>query len=508
MHDSGFVVANDIADQYHFGSAVTLGLGGVADGLHIAFIQMLEACQLYACRVAGAARFEIVGDLDDGRHGFPHLAEEFQTDGTGDRRHLVQYPAGSDDDAVGAFLLDARHAAEEFVGDILAQADLAAGGTGQGERFFIEQFLAARIKTAQAEFHLFLLMDLAEVVVETFDFQPVAVRIDHSPPGQVVERGTPQHGLLAAGVHGDVAADAGGRSRGRVHGKDAASQRGSLRYAVGDHAGAGADGGVGLAVAREDDFLYRPQIDQFFRIDDGRVGRQRHGAAGVAGAAATRNDGQSGFDAAAHEMADFFLGVRVENDEGVFDAPVGGVGDMRHPSQAVEGDVVAPGMLAQRLHYLAPHLLGFREAGGKTHDGVFRCNHQALHLGRAHRIFLLAFDTALLDFTQTVAQCLDQRIAALRVGQQIIFQVRVALYHPHVAEDFVQHACRSAGNAFGAQLVEHFPQFAAEQTDDDLAVRKGGVVVGDFAQAGGHGQATGICQRVDFSVLRYNTRPG
>ena len=60
----------------------------------------------------------------------------------------------------------------------------------------------------------------------------------------------------------------------------------------------------------------------------------------------------------------------------------------------------------------------------------------------------------------------------------------------------------------GVSTLSSANAFAAEQTDDDLAVRKGGVVVGDFAQAGGHGQATGICQRVDFSVLRYNTRPG
>jgi hypothetical protein len=31
--------------------------------------------------------------------------------------------------------------------------------------------------------------------------------------------------------------------------------------------------------------------------------RQRHGAAGVAGAAAARDDGQAGFDAAAHQVA-------------------------------------------------------------------------------------------------------------------------------------------------------------------------------------------------------------
>jgi hypothetical protein len=55
-------------------------------------------------------------------------------------------------------------------------------------------------------------VDLAEVVIDAVDLQPVAVRIDHLPPGQVVERRAPQHGLLATGIHGDVAADAGGEA--------------------------------------------------------------------------------------------------------------------------------------------------------------------------------------------------------------------------------------------------------------------------------------------------------
>ena len=45
-------------------------------------------------------------------------------------------------------------------------------------------------------------------------------------------------------------------------------------------------------------------VDQLFGVDDDRQRRQRHGAAGVAGTAATRDDGQAGFDTAAHQMAD------------------------------------------------------------------------------------------------------------------------------------------------------------------------------------------------------------
>jgi hypothetical protein len=73
--------------------------------------------------------------------------------------------------------------------------------------------------------------------------------------------------------------------------------------------------------------------------------RQRHGAAGVAGAAAARDDGQAQFEAALDQAGDLFLGVRGQHHERVFDAPVGGVGHVRDARQAVELDVV---LLRQR----------------------------------------------------------------------------------------------------------------------------------------------------------------
>jgi hypothetical protein len=246
LHHRVLVVADDVADQHHLGPAVAARLGGVADRLHVALVEVLEAGELHARGVAGAARLEEVGDLDDRRHRLAHLAEELQAHRARDRRHLVQHPARGHDEAVGAFLLHARHAAEELVGDVLAEADLAAGGARHGEDLLAERGVGQAVEAAQAEAHGLLLVDLAEVVVEALDLQPVAVGRDHLPPRQVVERGAPQHGLLAAGVHGDVAADAGGARRGRVDREHAAGERRRLGDALGDHAGAGADGGVGL----------------------------------------------------------------------------------------------------------------------------------------------------------------------------------------------------------------------------------------------------------------------
>ena len=130
----------------------------------------------------------------------------------------------------------------------LPRPSLAAGRAGHGGSLR-QRLVALASKRLRRKRDGFLLVDLAEVVVEALDLQPVAVRRDHLPPGQVVEAVPPQHGLLAAGVHRDVAADARGAGRGRVDGEHAAGGRGGFGDAVGDHAGAGADGGVGFIVA-------------------------------------------------------------------------------------------------------------------------------------------------------------------------------------------------------------------------------------------------------------------
>ena len=233
-------------------------------------------------------------------------------------------------------------------------------------------------------------------------------------------------------------------------------------------------------------------VDQLFGVDHRRIRRQRPGAAGVAGAAAARNDGQAGFETAADEVADFLLGVRVKDDEGIFDAPVGGIRHMRDAGQAVEGDVVLARVLAEDLLHLAAQVVGLGETGGEAVDGSLRGLDQALDLGRASRVFTLALGAALFDFLQTMMQGVDQRIAALLVVEQVIFQVGIALHDPDVAQHLVEHARRAAGDAPAAQSVEHRPVVGAEQADDDLAIGKRGVVVGDFAQAGSHGSSQGL----------------
>ena len=60
-------------------------------------------------------------------------AEEFQAHGTGMRGQPVQDEACRGDQAVATFLLDARQAGEELVGDVLAESGLAETAAGDGE---------------------------------------------------------------------------------------------------------------------------------------------------------------------------------------------------------------------------------------------------------------------------------------------------------------------------------------------------------------------------------------
>ncbi len=81
-------------------------------------------------------------------------------------------------------------------------------------------------------------VNLAQIVIESRHIQPVAVRIDHAPAGQIVERSAPQDRFLAARIHGDIAADARCFGRCRI---DCEYKPGLFRcigYAFGHHAGA------------------------------------------------------------------------------------------------------------------------------------------------------------------------------------------------------------------------------------------------------------------------------
>ncbi len=231
--------------------------------------------------------------------------------------------------------------------------------------------------------------------------------------------------------------------------------------------------------------LHRAQRLELFGVDDRSLVGERHRAAGVAGAAAARDDGQPQFDQPGHQPGHLGFAVRGQHHEGIFHPPVGGVGDMRDARQAVEPDVVAPGDAGQAAQDARAQAGGVGKPGLEFAHRALGCSQQL-----PHQFVALAPH---LDLVQAMPQRVDQHLSPLGVVEQVVFQIGIAPHHPDVAQHLEQHACRAPGLAFAAQRVEHVPCVGAEQANDDLAVGKRGVVVGDFAQACGH---AGLCSSV------------
>ena len=217
-----------------------------------------------------------------------------------------------------------------------------------------------------------------------------------------------------------------------------------------------------------------------------RPRRERHRAAGVARAAAARNDGQSRVRcrrAPGPAISASVSGVSTTN--GILDAPVGGVGDVRDARVGIEPDVVLarvprPSDRGARL----AHLGEFRKSPVESPHRVARRPtselRRALSPRRRHPVgSARRFSTSCRRWCSASISCR----AALRVVEQIVLQVGFASHHPDVAEHLVQHARRAAGAPLGAQLIEQVPRLLAQQPYDDFTVRERGVVVGDLPQS-------------------------
>ena len=172
--------------------------------------------------------------------------------------------------------------------------------------------------------------------------------------------------------------------------------------------------------ARQRDVLDLGHRLELLGVDDRARPGQRHRAAGVAGAAAARDDGQAELDAARDQAGHLGLGVGREHDERILDAPVGRVGDVRDARQAVELDVVLGGDAARararcgvrrspdgaKLRRERCRPPRARACSSSPTDGV------ALGVGAGR--------AALLDLAQAVVQRLDQQArggAGCRAGR-------------------------------------------------------------------------------------------
>ena len=322
-------------------------------------------------------------------------------------------------------------------------------------------------------------VDFAEVVIEARHLEPVPLRVDHAPPGEIVDGRAPQHRFLAAGIHRNVAADATRIGRRRIDGEYEAVALGEFADTAGDDAGLGEHHGAVDPRARQSDPFDGTQAFELLGIDHGTPRSERHGAAGVSRAAAARDHVEAELDALAHQVRNLLLGVGGEHQKRQLDPPVGGVRDVGDPRVGVEADIVGARVLEERAPRPLAQCDHFRKVSGEAIHGGAGGRQQLRDFGRAA---LLAGIAALLDFVQPVVQRLDELGAALRVVDQIVLQEGVAVHHPDIAQHFVQHARRPAGAPLLAQLDEQLPRRFAEQPNGDLAIGQRGVVVRDLAQ--------------------------
>ena len=151
---------------------------------------------------------QVILDLDDGRNRLSDFTEKFQTHGADMRRHLVQHEGRFGDDAVAALFLHAGQPRQELVGDVLAEPEFAELRARNLEDFLTDTRFSVALVARDAELHQRHVVYLAQVVAEAFNVHPPGIGGDHAPAGKIVERCSPQYGFLAAGVHGDVTADA------------------------------------------------------------------------------------------------------------------------------------------------------------------------------------------------------------------------------------------------------------------------------------------------------------
>ena len=153
---------------------------------------------------------------------------------------------------------------------------------------------------------------------------------------------------------------------------------------------------------------------------------------------------------------------------------------MRDARKAVEADVVRIGDSGQTALHFGTALDELREAVVEAAHGGARLGDEAKHVGIALG--------ALANGLKAAAHLAHKQFAALRVHDQVVDQIGIALDRPDVAEHFEEHAGGAAGAARAAKRLNRVPGLFAQETDHDLAIRERRVVVGNLAHSrrGGH----------------------
>ena len=209
--------------------------------------------------------------------------------------------------------------------------------------------------------------------------------------------------------------------------------------------------GVGFARPGRTTLSTADRRSSFSVLMTAERGVERHRAAGIAGAAAARNDRQPEFDAAADEAAHLVLGVRMEHDERILDAPVGRVGHVRDAREAIERDVVLACVARQQRAACACAAPPCRETRPRTIDGGARAPRAARRLSRRGPRRRSSARRLSISRSRWRSAPISSA-AALRIVQQVVLQIGIALDDPDVAQDFEQHPRRASGATLAAQL--------------------------------------------------------
>jgi len=135
---------------------------------------------------------------------------------------------------------------------------------------------------------------------------------------------------------------------------------------------------------------------------------------------------------------------------------------MGDPGQPAKIHIVPTGNRGQRLHALPAQFVVAFEAGGELLHGVI-CRMQ-------HPQRLDVVVGAQFKLVKAMLERGDQGVAASHVRLQIILQIGISGYHPHVAQYLEQHAGRAAGAPAAAQILDQPPHLLAQETDHDLTV--------------------------------------
>ncbi len=191
---------------------------------------------------------------------------------------------------------------------------------------------------------------------------------------------------------------------------------------------------------------------------------------------------QTGVDTGPHDRRNLRLGVGRDDHEGHLHAPVGRIRRVRDPRQTAEVQIVLVRDPGERLAQTRALSLLLLEPVRKALHRRPRCGQKLAGL--------LVLVEPQLELIEPMRQRLKQQTATLGVVEQVVLQIRVARHHPHVPEHLEEHSRRAPGPAAAAQLLDQAPQGLAEETDDNLPVGEGGVVVRDLADpllgSGGH----------------------